>query len=84
MEGRLFCPGGTRPPTEAMITFIEDQRIVYGVSAICRVLLIAPSIARQAIAQQSAKRGYFITASLVVPILPRHQPDTNGMQSCDQ
>jgi len=34
---------GTRPPTEAMIAFIEDQRIVYGVESICRVLPIAPS-----------------------------------------
>jgi hypothetical protein len=34
---------GTRPPTEAMIAFIEDQRIGYGVESICRVLPIAPS-----------------------------------------
>jgi hypothetical protein len=27
-----------------------DQRVVYGVESICRVLAIAPSIARQAIA----------------------------------
>ena len=26
-----------------MIAFIEDQRIVYGVESICRVLPIAPS-----------------------------------------
>jgi putative transposase len=26
-----------------MIAFIDDQRIVYGVESICRVLLIAPS-----------------------------------------
>ncbi|WP_313137737.1 IS3 family transposase [Paracoccus jeotgali] len=38
-----FCAGGTRPPTEAMITFIDDQRFVYGVESICRVLPIAPS-----------------------------------------
>jgi putative transposase len=29
-----------------MIAFIEDQRIVYGVEPICKVLPIAPSIAR--------------------------------------
>jgi putative transposase len=45
-----------------MIAFIEDQRVVYGVESICRVLPIAPSIARQAIAQQSAERGHSITA----------------------
>jgi hypothetical protein len=33
-----------------MITFIEDQRIVYGVGSICRLLPIAPSIDRPAIA----------------------------------
>jgi len=45
-----------------MIAFIEDQRIVYGVESICRVLPIAPSIARQVIAQQSAERGHITTA----------------------
>lgn len=45
-----------------MIAFIEDQRVVYGVEPICRVLPIAPSIARQASAQQSAERGHFTTA----------------------
>lgn len=34
---------GTRPPTEAMIAFIEYLRIVYGVESICRILPIAPS-----------------------------------------
>ncbi len=37
---------GARPRTEAMIAFIEDKRVVYGVESICRVLPIAPSIAR--------------------------------------
>ena len=65
-----------------MISFIEDQRIVYGVESICRVLPIAPSIARQAIAQQSAERGHFITASHVALILPKHQHDSSGMRNC--
>ncbi|EDM72129.1 ISHne1, transposase orfB [Roseobacter sp. AzwK-3b] len=34
---------GTRPPTEAMIAFIEDQCVVYGVESICRGLPITPS-----------------------------------------
>ncbi|WP_429574010.1 IS3 family transposase [Paraburkholderia sp. UCT70] len=38
-----FAPGGARPPTEVMITFIDDHRHVYGVEPICRVLPIAPS-----------------------------------------
>mgnify|MGYP003112162316 CR=1 FL=1 len=45
-----------------MIAFIEDQRVVYGGDSICRVLPIAPSIARQAIAEQSAARGHITTA----------------------
>jgi hypothetical protein len=40
---RVFCPGGARPPTQAMIAFIDDQRGAYGVEPICRVLPIAPS-----------------------------------------
>ena len=39
----LFCSGGTRPPVQTMISFIDDQRTVYGVELICRVLPIAPS-----------------------------------------
>ena len=34
---------GTRPPTQAMIGFTNDQRAVYSVETICRVLPIAPS-----------------------------------------
>src|SRR5512143_1126607 len=39
----LFCPGGARPPIQAMIAFIDDHRRVYGVEPICKVLPIAPS-----------------------------------------
>ncbi|MCP4548564.1 MAG: IS3 family transposase [bacterium] len=38
-----FCPGGARPQTEVMTTFIDDHREVYGVEPICSVLPIAPS-----------------------------------------
>ncbi|MEP1573625.1 MULTISPECIES: IS3 family transposase [Bacteria] len=38
-----FCPGGARPPIEAMISFIEEHRGVFGVEPICRVLPIALS-----------------------------------------
>ena len=40
---RVFCPGGARPPVQAMIAFIDDHRGAYGVEPICRVLPIAPS-----------------------------------------
>src|SRR5215204_2777300 len=39
----VFCPGGARPPVQAMIAFIDAHRAVYGVEPICRVLPIAPS-----------------------------------------
>src|SRR5690606_3576265 len=40
---RLFCDGGARPPTGAMIAFVDAHRDAYGVEPICRVLPIAPS-----------------------------------------
>ena len=40
---RLFCPGGARPPVQAMIAFIDDHRGAHGVEPICKVLPIAPS-----------------------------------------
>ena len=40
---RLFCPGGARPPVQAMIAFIDDHREAHGVEPICKVLQIAPS-----------------------------------------
>ena len=39
----LFCPGGARPPVQAMIAFIDDHRQAHGVEPICRVLPIALS-----------------------------------------
>ncbi|MGH8274441.1 MAG: IS3 family transposase [Gammaproteobacteria bacterium] len=38
-----FCPGGARPPKQAMKAFIDDHREAYGVEPICKVLPIAPS-----------------------------------------
>src|SRR5690606_33895377 len=40
---RVFCPGGARPPVQAMTAFIDEHRDVYGVEPICKVLPIAPS-----------------------------------------
>ncbi|WP_119081680.1 IS3 family transposase [Altererythrobacter sp. B11] len=47
-----FCPGGARPPVQAMIAFIDDYRDAYGVEPICRVLPIAPSTYHERIAQR--------------------------------
>ena len=41
---RLFCPGGARPPVQAMIAFIDDhQRTPMGSSRSAKCLPIAPS-----------------------------------------
>ena len=48
----VFCPGGARPPSEAMIAFIDDHREAYGVEPICKVLPIAPSTYHAHIAQR--------------------------------
>src|SRR3984957_12225781 len=40
---RVFCPGGARPPVQAMIAFIDDHRQAHGVEPICKVLPIALS-----------------------------------------
>ena len=38
-----FFSGGTRPPIQTMIAFIEDHREIRGVESICRILQIALS-----------------------------------------
>ena len=39
----FFCPGGARPQTEVMVSFIDEYRDAYGVEPICKELPIAPS-----------------------------------------
>ena len=39
----FFRPGGARPPTEVMVSFIDAHRAEYGVEPICAQLPIAPS-----------------------------------------
>ena len=50
---RVFCPGGARPPVQAMIAFIDEHRGVYGVEPICRVLPIAPSTYHEHVARRA-------------------------------
>ncbi|MGC6400298.1 IS3 family transposase [Sphingomonas sp. FW199] len=47
-----FCAGGARPPVQAMIAFIDDNRADHGVEPICKVLPIAPSTYHAHIAQR--------------------------------
>ncbi|MDT0577185.1 MAG: IS3 family transposase [Caenibius sp.] len=47
-----FCPGGARPPVQAMTNFIDEHRGEYGVEPICRVLPIAPSTYHERVAQR--------------------------------
>ena len=57
----VFRPGGARPPTETMPSFIDEQPETYGVESICSALPIAPSTyyeqkARQADPSRLPKR----------------------------
>ncbi|MFJ1312206.1 IS3 family transposase [Ciceribacter sp. T2.26MG-112.2] len=47
-----FANGGARPPIEAMISFIDEYRAVFGVEPICRLLPIAPSTYYENIAKR--------------------------------
>ncbi|XDL90529.1 IS3 family transposase [Acinetobacter baumannii] len=42
-KAAAFFPGGARPPTQIMVDFIHNNKELYGVEAICRILPIAPS-----------------------------------------
>ncbi|QKD86277.1 IS3 family transposase [Xanthomonas axonopodis pv. vasculorum] len=58
-----FCPGGARPPLQAMTGFVAEHRDAHGVEPICRVLEIAPSTyyshaARQAHPEAHADRWW--------------------------
>lgn len=47
MQGiSVFCDGGARPGTEAMIAFVDVHRAVYGVELIGNVMPIAPKVGR--------------------------------------
>ncbi|MGK2922157.1 MAG: IS3 family transposase [Methyloceanibacter sp.] len=48
-----FCPGGARPPVQAMIAFIDDHRGAHGVEPICKMLPIAPSTYRDHVAKRA-------------------------------
>ncbi|WP_373686129.1 IS3 family transposase [Acinetobacter sp. YH12021] len=39
----FFRPGGARPPTQIMVDFIHNNKALYGIEAICRILPIAAS-----------------------------------------
>ncbi len=40
---RVFRPGGARPPTAVMVSFIDENRDELGVEPICTALQVAPS-----------------------------------------
>ena len=49
----VFCPGGARPPVQAMKEFIDQHGDVYGVEPIGKVLPIAPSTYDLQVARES-------------------------------
>ena len=52
-----FFGGGARPPTDEMITYIDEFKHRYGVEPICRVLPIAPSTYYHARRRSSSARA---------------------------
>jgi transposase-like protein len=49
----VFRSGGSRPPVQEMIAFIDEHRAVHGVEPICTVLPIAPSTYHDHIAKRA-------------------------------
>jgi transposase-like protein len=48
-----FAQAELEPPTEAMISFIDEHRSVLGVEPICRLLPIAPSTHYEVVAKRA-------------------------------
>jgi hypothetical protein len=55
----FFRTGGARPPTEVMVSFIDEHRCGHGVEPICEALPIAPSTyhERKVVARDLARRS---------------------------
>jgi hypothetical protein len=64
-KGQDACPGGARPPSEAMIAFINDHREAYG--PICKMLPIAPSTYHDHVAKRLTSKASvsFLNETLV-------------------
>ncbi|MDP4079018.1 IS3 family transposase [Acidovorax sp. A1169] len=58
LASAFFAPGGARPPTEVLRTFIDQHRNAFGVEPLCKVLQVAPSAYRRhaALLRQPHKR----------------------------
>ncbi|WP_420102754.1 IS3 family transposase [Bosea sp. (in: a-proteobacteria)] len=65
-----FCPGGARPPVQAMIAFIDDHRQVHGVEPICKVLPIAPSTYHAHIAKRADPEKLSVRAKRDITLQP--------------
>ncbi|WP_156822295.1 IS3 family transposase [Azoarcus sp. KH32C] len=52
LASAYFAPGGARPPQQVMNSFIDTHRERFGVEPICRVLQVAPSAYRRAVARR--------------------------------
>ncbi|MEX1249161.1 MAG: IS3 family transposase [Acidimicrobiia bacterium] len=62
-----FLRGGARPPTEVMVSFIDDNRDDFGVEPICDVLQVAPSTYYAAKSRAPSARS--ISDAVMIPIL---------------
>ena len=55
----MFRAGGTRPPTEVMVSFIDAYRGQYGVESICATLPVAPSVYYEYKARQGGNAQWY-------------------------
>ena len=53
----VFRPGGARPPTAVMVSFIDEHRDTLGVEPICKALQVAPSTYYAAKKRQPSARA---------------------------
>ena len=53
----VFRPGGARPPTAVMVSFIDEHRGDFGVEPICTALQVAPSTYYAAKSRQPSPRA---------------------------
>ncbi len=64
-----FLRGGTRPPTEVMVGYIDQHRDEFGVESICKVLQVAPSTYYAAKRRQLAPSARAVRDAAMMQVL---------------
>src|SRR4051794_18225456 len=67
--GLGFLRGGTRPPIEVIVAFVDENRHEYGVEFICRQLQVAPSSYYAAKKRQTVPSARAVRDGLMMRVL---------------